>query len=70
MDSPSTAGAGGHYLTAGAVLIGLGALATALALAAGRVGALELELTCALGVECTARLPKSGRVVPVPATGS
>ena len=35
----------------------------------GEGGALELELTCALGVECAARLPKSGRVVPVPATG-
>jgi hypothetical protein len=32
-------------------------------------GAVELELTCPPGVECAARLPRSGRVVPVPATG-
>ena len=37
-----------------------------------RVGtneAIEIELTCAVGIECAARLPKSGRIVPVPATG-
>jgi alpha-L-rhamnosidase len=32
-------------------------------------GAVELELTCPPGVECAARLPRSGRVVDVPATG-
>ena len=32
-------------------------------------GAVELELTCAVGVQCTARLPRSGRLVDVPANG-